>query len=101
MAGLTAAEIRLANLGMCRGNKTLRLGDRIQHLDTDGVYVGPGEDSITVVGGVGDIAANDLVYVSGWDAVEEYVEVLPADADAIATMRNLYYCPEAITAGEV
>ena len=73
------------------------VADRLQYMNTDGSYSGPSSYRITVVGGVGNIAEDDLVYVSGHSG--GYPVVLPADADAIATMRNLYFCPDAIAAG--
>ena len=73
------------------------IADRLKYMGTDGSYSGPSSYRITLIGGAGDIAEDDLVYVSGHSG--GYPVVLPADADAIATMRNLYFCPDAITAG--
>jgi len=99
MAVLTAANIALLN---ARGTALARvpdivLGSRLQLLDSDGTYTGTLGEAVVAVGGVGGIAANDIVYVSGSSGTSRLV--LPADADAIATMRNLYYAKAAIVAG--
>ena len=99
MAVLSAANITLLDE---RGTNLARvadivLGSRISKLDSDGTYTGTLGEAVVAIGGTGGVAANDIVYVSGSSGTSRVV--LKADADAIATMRNLYYAKEAIAEG--
>ena len=63
---------------------------------------GGGAAALKVVGGTGTVAAGDIVVIEGWDTTYEVPTVLPADANRAAGLyEDLYFSPEAITAGEV
>ena len=52
-------------------------------------FVGSTVDSVPVIGDTGGVAANDIVYVSGYDSTTGYRKVDKADADQITTMEDL------------
>ena len=46
----------------------------------------------------GGVAANDIAYVSGYDSTNSQIKLKKAQANALATMQDLYWCPTAVTA---
>jgi len=77
MATLTTAEKRLANLGMCPGNRDLRMGDRIQNMGDDGGYYGPPGPEFDAarclyVDGQNGLDTNDG---SSWDKAYKTIQV--------------------------
>ena len=78
----------------------VRMDRILQYMDTtNGVYLGPASPGYACVGGTGGVAADDIVYASGWDTTEECMVVLKADADTIATMSDLYIATAAVAEG--
>jgi len=98
MALLTNSQQRRVNRVLRAVGRVFDIAGRIQYLDTNGIYYGPSTGVNLVVGGVGGIAAGDIVYASGYDSTTGYAVVLPADADSATVPRDLFYCPAAIAA---
>ena len=82
-------------------NKVVKLGDRMQLMDDDGIYNGGQAVGARVVGGATPIVANDLVYPSGYNTSEGLIVVLAADADTDSKQRDIYWSPSAIATGAV
>ena len=78
--------------------RKIGLGDRLQYITKEGYYEGPQSDAMSLLGDTGGVSANDIVYESGYDTTTGLRKVKPADADAAATMKNLWVCPAAIEA---
>ncbi len=103
MAVMTASERRRAgsktgrrSQAMNKVAQDIRLGDRIQKLDTDGTYIGTTSVAAAFVAD-GNIAEGAICYVSGVSGSN--FKLKEAQADDPLTAEDLYFVPVATVSG--
>jgi hypothetical protein len=79
-------------------NRQVGLADRLQYLTSTGSYTGPTSEAISFIADTGGVAAGDICAVTGYDATTGFMKLDKADANAVATARDLYWSPNAVAA---
>ncbi|HUX00264.1 MAG TPA: hypothetical protein VMY35_04725, partial [Phycisphaerae bacterium] len=90
---LTAWEIRKLDKWSGSLNKKIKLGQRIQHLTLQGTLAGGGATPFIADG---NITANDIICVSGYDTTSGLLKMKQADADTAALTQDLFWSAEAV-----
>lgn len=85
------------NIGMCPLAKECAIGSRIQKLDTNGDL--HGNVGYGFVAGLGGVTAGQFVYISEHNTTLDLPVALPAQADDVATSRDIFYVADTLAAG--